>query len=215
MYPKYSDNPEFNRHDPHQIRIHRNLRLPYRHGTDRNTAVPTDSAWLLGGEQTTSFVENDWLYGRYYGECKRRNYNIQPKWVMANQSRSQKCYIVHMIEMRGKAWSAKFVNKHATDDDDDVMARIRFKNSLFINQNNNIKFTIEKESQNNISFLDINIHKALNFQTSIHRKLTFTGLVEMERAEERKRRRNREDICKYRLRKQKMAQEEQERECLL
>ncbi|KAG1698807.1 hypothetical protein GQR58_005637 [Nymphon striatum] len=40
----------------------------------------------------------------------------------------------------------------------------------------NIKFTMEKESQNNISFLDINIHKALNFQTSIHRKPTFTGL---------------------------------------
>ncbi|KAG1682668.1 hypothetical protein GQR58_010742 [Nymphon striatum] len=43
----------------------------------------------------------------------------------------------------------------------------------------NIKFTMEKESQNNISFLDINIHKALNFQTSIHRKPTFTGLEQL------------------------------------
>ncbi|KAG1701217.1 TBC1 domain family member 12 [Nymphon striatum] len=49
IYSKYSDNPEFNRHDPHQIRIHRNPRLPYRHGTGRNTAGPTDSAWPPGG----------------------------------------------------------------------------------------------------------------------------------------------------------------------
>ncbi|KAG1685231.1 Activator heat shock protein ATPase 1 [Nymphon striatum] len=49
MYPKYNDNPEFNRHDPHQIQIHRNPRLPYHHGTDRNTAGLTDSAWSPGG----------------------------------------------------------------------------------------------------------------------------------------------------------------------
>ncbi|KAG1663305.1 Protein bric-a-brac 2 [Nymphon striatum] len=55
IYSKYSDNPEFNRHDPHQIRIHRNPRLLYCHGTDRNSAGPTDSAWPPGGEQTTSF----------------------------------------------------------------------------------------------------------------------------------------------------------------
>ncbi|KAG1676892.1 hypothetical protein GQR58_014084 [Nymphon striatum] len=37
----------------------------------------------------------------------------------------------------------------------------------------------------------------------------------MKRDEERKRRRNREHICKYRPRKKKRAQEEQARECLL
>ena len=44
-------------------------------------------------------------------------------------------------------------------------------------KHSNIKFTIEQENNNSLSFLDIKIEKISNsFQTSIYRKSTFTGL---------------------------------------
>lgn len=48
----------------------------------------------------------------------------------------------------------------------------------FINaQHPNIRFTVEKETRNSLSFLDLRITRENNgFQTSIHRKNTFTGL---------------------------------------
>ncbi|KAG1654669.1 Maleylacetoacetate isomerase [Nymphon striatum] len=73
-YPKYSDNPEFNRHDPHQIRIHRNPSLPYRYGTDRNTAGPTDSAWPPGAVSLQSDLKNT----KRGGATKQRQFSIPP-----------------------------------------------------------------------------------------------------------------------------------------
>ena len=45
------------------------------------------------------------------------------------------------------------------------------------NQHPNIKFTMELEEQNKLSFLDLNVEKSCNaFHTSVYRKSTFTGL---------------------------------------
>ena len=43
--------------------------------------------------------------------------------------------------------------------------------------NNSIKFTVEKEDNNSLPFLDVLIHKdGSRFTTSLYRKPTFTGL---------------------------------------
>jgi hypothetical protein len=58
-------------------------------------------------------------------------------------------------------------------DKSNALAFLTFINNL----HPNIKFTIEEESENKLSFLDMSIHHVNNnFHTSIYRKATFTGL---------------------------------------
>ena len=66
---------------------------------------------------------------------------------------------------------------------DDIFAVFNNENeaNMFLDylnqQHNNIKFTIEKEANKIISFLDINIDHNNNIVTSIFRKKTFAGLM--------------------------------------
>ena len=61
---------------------------------------------------------------------------------------------------------------------DDEDKAIKFFNYLNL-QHPNIKFTLEKEINNSLSFLDVKINKLMDNSciTSIHRKKTYTGLL--------------------------------------
>ena len=66
-------------------------------------------------------------------------------------------------------------------DDTFVLKKDRSPSKLFLDylnsKHNNIKFTVETESSNSLSFLDVNISRSNNkFTTSVYRKPTFPGL---------------------------------------